>query len=131
MRITPKPARANRTPYDYFTVTRGRRPGVFNARWAAIQPLVSEVPGAIYKGYSKRESAILEYYVSCQLGIVAVLQRPNDVFFAPDEPRSIVATHPSALEIRQMVENTPITQNASWYAVFKGIRTGVFPFWSV
>lgn len=94
-----------------------------------MQPLVSEVSGAIYKGYSSRESAVLDYYVSCELGIVTVLQRPNRNFRAPDLPRSIVATDPTALEIRHVIESTPIPPNAPWYAVFKGIRTGVFPFW--
>lgn len=67
----------------------------------------------------------------CDLGIVAVRDQPNDIFFAPDQPHSIVAAQPTALEIRHAIESTLIAPDALWYAVFKGIRTGVFPFWSV
>lgn len=129
VRTTPRHGRARHAPYDFFSITRGLRTGVFGARWDDIDPLVSNVSGAIYKGHATRELAILEYYIACDLGIVATRTRPNDIFSPPDQPHSIVPTNPTEVEIRQTIVTTPIPADAKWYAVFKGIRTGIFPFW--
>ncbi|KAF7965200.1 hypothetical protein HWV62_45097 [Athelia sp. TMB] len=50
---------------------------------------------------------------------------------APPLPESLLRATPSAAEIRHAIQNTHIPDDWPWWVVFKGVRTGIFPFWSI
>ncbi|KAF7966209.1 hypothetical protein HWV62_39672 [Athelia sp. TMB] len=127
-RTTRLPKREH-APYTVFVVMRGYRLGVFQARWGKVEPFVKGVSGAIFKGYYERETATLDYHIACDLRFVVEVARPDDLAPLPDEPRSLVPVNPTQHRINEVIRTTHIPLGAPWYAVFKGLRTGVFPFW--
>lgn len=127
-RTTRLPKQAH-TPYTVFVVMREYRLGVFQARWGEVEPFVKGVSGAIFKGYYKRETATLNYHIACDLRSVAEVARPEHAAPLPDEPRSLVPVSPTQHQINEVIRTTHIPLGSPWYAVFKGLRTGVFPFW--
>ncbi|KAF7965391.1 hypothetical protein HWV62_44065 [Athelia sp. TMB] len=120
--------RRSEPPFEYFTITRGLDVGVFKARWGKVKPLVDKIAGAIYKGYHNQATAELEFYVACDLRIVRRLEPKPDEDYPANCPRSLVASNPSAATIAAAIANTQIPEDATWYAVYQGLRTGVFPF---
>ncbi|KAF7972628.1 hypothetical protein HWV62_17378 [Athelia sp. TMB] len=129
-RTTPR-RRFIRAPANFFAIIRGARVGVFEAKWRDVEILVDTVPGAIFKGYGSRGAATLDYFIACDLRIVSIRQptRGPGALGLPDTPQSIVPTQPTPNQIAETIASTSIPANAAWYAVFRGIRTGVFPFW--
>ncbi|KAF7964911.1 hypothetical protein HWV62_3943 [Athelia sp. TMB] len=128
-RTTPLP-RPHSPPKKFFTIIRGLRTGVYQARWHQIETWVTKIPAPIFKGHPTKKLALLDYYVGCDLEIVDEYARPTDL--PPLENShlpNLITAIPTRQEIAQFIANTPIPANATWYAVFQGIRTGVFPLW--
>ncbi|KAF7983647.1 hypothetical protein HWV62_20598 [Athelia sp. TMB] len=131
VRVTPRTGPEHSHPFEYFTILRGTRPGVYEARWEQVKPYVHRISGAIFKGHNDRATALLDYYVACDLRIIRQLRQNPSTRYPANPPRSIVSINPPQHIIADAIAHTELPSDTPWYAVFKGIRTGVFPFWSI
>lgn len=96
-----------------------------------FQHLVQRVPNANYKGFQDRDEAKAAYFIAYTLGFVkAIPTRGQNGLATPPATPSIVTTSPSQDEILAALSSTsPNFLGQDWYAVFKGIRPGIYPSW--
>ncbi|KIJ90797.1 hypothetical protein K443DRAFT_76055, partial [Laccaria amethystina LaAM-08-1] len=70
--------RSRRMPHKYYSVTVGRRCGVFTG-WTYVHSLVNRAPGSACFGFKSREEAFEDYYVMKAKGHVRLSGRePGD-----------------------------------------------------
>lgn len=93
--------------------------------------LVEKVPRASYKGFETLEEAQTAFALAFALGFVEAIPARNAVgLVAPPRSPSMVSTNPTQNEILAILSGTPANYlGQTWYAVFKGIRPGVYPCW--
>lgn len=101
-----------------------------------VKPLTNNVRGSLYKGFNTRQEAECAYIVAFGLGIVQVIGGSSISSASSTSqlasPRSIVRLRPTEEEILDALQRASSTfLGVEWYAVFKGIRPGVYPTWYV
>lgn len=94
-----------------------------------VEPLVKGVSGANHKGFNNLRAAKAAYAMSYLLGYVKA--RPSRTTVAdPANLHSIVDPNPGPDEVEAILaEAAVLLEGGEWYAVFKGILTGIFPCW--
>lgn len=93
--------------------------------------LVKGVPRASYKGFVTLDEAQGAFVIAYTLGFVEAIPARGSVDFGlRPATASLVTTNPSQNEILATLSGTSRTfLGTTWYAVFKGIRPGVYPSW--
>lgn len=94
-----------------------------------MKGLTDGVGGALYKGFSTRQEAECAYIISYGLGIVQELRGSSSASSA-SSCLSIVNPQPTEAEILDALGRAAsLFLGIEWYAVFKGVRPGVYPTW--
>lgn len=93
--------------------------------------LVKKVPRANYKGFQNLDEAKAAFFVAYVLGFVeAIPVRGCGDLGPPPQTASMVSTTPGQDDIlAALSSSSPTLPGRAWYAVFKGIRPGIYPSW--
>lgn len=98
-----------------------------------MKPLTDKVSGSLYKGFRTRQEAECAYVVAYGLGVVQVLDGSSATSSSSSSItslQSIVRAQPTEEEILAALQRASDTfLGDEWYAVFKGVRPGVYPTW--
>ncbi|KAF7968025.1 hypothetical protein HWV62_32156 [Athelia sp. TMB] len=129
--VTPT-QRRRRGPYRYHTIVKGTHPGVYEGHWDTLEHLVKGVPHANYKGFHDLEDATTAFFFASLLGIVVSIPARNETDLGAPAPfPSLVSTSPTQEEILHALSATSANfLGQTWYAVFKGVRPGIYPCWN-
>lgn len=104
---------------------------MYEGHWHHYIHLVNYVPNTNYKGFQKLDEANMAYIIAYALGFVKAIPARNCNDLGPPAPTpSLITTTPSQNEILAALSSaSPNFLGQTWYAVFKGIRPGVYPSW--